>query len=193
MIVHLNGWPGIGKFTVGRTLAERLGARLVHNHLLHDVAIVCAGLDDPARWPFYEEIRQAAYTALAHRPRTETFVMTNALCVGSEREREAWDHVVDLAIARSVPLVPVVLEASFDENARRIQSDDRRGRKLVEPDILSDFMKADRIQKPEVSELLTLDVTRLSADQAADKICDHLSALASGLERASAKHRRLTP
>lgn len=193
MIVHLNGWPGIGKFTVGRTLAERLGARLVHNHLLHDVAIVCAGLDDPARWPLYEEIRRAAYTVLAHRPRTETFVMTNALCVGSERERQAWDHVVDLAIARSVPLVPVVLEASFDENARRIQSDDRRGRKLVEPDILSDFMKADRIQKLEVSELLTLDVTRLSADQAADKICDHLSALAPGLERASAKHRRLTP
>ena len=196
MTVHLNGWPGVGKFTVGRILAGRLGARLIHNHLLHDVAIACAGLDGPARWPLYEEVRRAAYGVLTDRPRTETFVMTNALCVGSERERQDWDHVVDLAIARSVPLVPVVLEASFEENARRIQSDDRKGRKLVEPDILSDFMKADRIQKPEVSELLTLDVTRLSADQAADKICDPLRALASapsGLEIASTKHRRLNP
>ncbi|WP_284388078.1 hypothetical protein [Devosia yakushimensis] len=39
MIIHLNGWPGVGKLTIGRLLAADLGARFIHNHLLHDVAI----------------------------------------------------------------------------------------------------------------------------------------------------------
>ncbi len=108
MIVHLNGWPGVGKLTVARLLAPRLQARLIDNHLLHDVAIRCTGIDDPARWPLYEAVRAAAYQALADRPRSETFVMTNALCLGAAREREAWRHVVALAETRAVPLVPVV-------------------------------------------------------------------------------------
>jgi len=111
MIIHLNGWPGVGKRTVAAVLAARLGARLIDNHLLHDVAIRCAGVDDPARWPLYETVRAAAYQVLADRPRAETIVMTNALCAGAVREREAWRQVVALAEARAAPLVPVVLEA----------------------------------------------------------------------------------
>lgn len=53
LILHLNGWPGVGKKTVGALVAGRLGARFVHNHLLHDVSIVCAGIGDPERWPLY--------------------------------------------------------------------------------------------------------------------------------------------
>jgi broad-specificity NMP kinase len=59
VIVHLNGWPGVGKLTVARLLAPRLQARLIDNHLLHDVAIRCAGIDDRARWPLYETVRAA--------------------------------------------------------------------------------------------------------------------------------------
>ena len=39
MIVHINGWPGVGKLTVAREVARRLSARLLDNHTLHDVAI----------------------------------------------------------------------------------------------------------------------------------------------------------
>ncbi len=39
--------------TIGRVVAAALSARLIHNHLLHDVAIGIAGLDDPERWPLY--------------------------------------------------------------------------------------------------------------------------------------------
>src|SRR6202011_2120341 len=34
MIVHLNGWPGAGKKTIGEALSMLLGARFIHNHLL---------------------------------------------------------------------------------------------------------------------------------------------------------------
>jgi adenylylsulfate kinase-like enzyme len=110
MIVHLNGWPGAGKKTIGEALSKRLGARFIHNHLLHDVAIVCAGLNGDQRWELYESVRAAAYAALAKQPASETFVMTNGLCSNTPREDTAWRHVVDLAMARGVPLVPVILD-----------------------------------------------------------------------------------
>lgn len=193
MIVHLNGWPGVGKKTIGHILAARLGARFIHNHLLHDIAIACHGLEDPKRWELYSEVRQAAYRGLRSRPRDEPFVMTNALCSGSAREREAWSHVVDLAMDRQVSLIPVVLEAELAENERRLKSPLRVGRKMVDPKLLREFISADTIQKPDVPELLVLDVTKLSAETAAEVIFGHVSALsASGrLSAASEKSRQL--
>ena len=177
MIVHLNGWPGVGKKTIGEALARRLGARFIHNHLLHDIAIVCAGIGDPGRWPLYEEIRRAAYSALAARPQEEVFVMTNALCAGASHEQAAWSYVMDLATRREARLVPVVLEAELAENERRLQAPDRIGRKLMDPAALRSFIECDAIQKPDVPELLVLDVTALSPDVAAAAIQRHLSLL----------------
>lgn len=192
MIIHLNGWPGVGKKTIGQIVAARLGARFIHNHLLHDVAIVCHGLSDPARWVLYEEVRRAAYEALRRRPREEVFVMTNALCTNSTRERDAWSHVVDLAVDRGVPLIPIVLEADFAENGRRIQERERVGRKMADPDMLREIMAADTIQRPDVPELLVLDVTKLSSAGAAEAIMHHVDALSAGkLRMASAGARQL--
>lgn len=190
LVVHLNGWPGVGKFTVAQHLAGRLGARLIDNHLLHDVAIACTGLDDPQRWPLHEEVRSAAYRTLASRPIRESLVMTNALCVGSERERQAWNHVVDLAAARRAPLVPIVLEAALNENLRRLQSTNRSPRKLRDPETLRLFVRSDRIQQPDVPELLVLDVSALSPDQAAARIYDHLARINTRSRVAGDDHRR---
>jgi gluconate kinase len=193
MIIHLNGWPGVGKKTIGQIVASRLRARFIHNHLLHDVAIACHGLTDPARWVLYEEVRQAVYAALRARSHEEIFVMTNALCTNSEPERMAWSHVVDLAVDRQVLLIPAVLEAELAENERRLQDKERVGRKMTDPDLLREFMAADTIQKPDVAELLVLDVTTLSPAEAAEAILQHVATLStSGTRRAaSAAARRL--
>ena len=137
----------------------------------------------------YDKVQQAAYEALATRPAGETFVMTNALCRGSARERKAWDRVVDLAIRRQVALIPVVLEAEPAENERRLQADDRIGRKMTHPQLLRSFLEADQIQKPEVVELLVLNVTRLSAEQASRAIGQHVGRLAHPLAAAGERHR----
>ncbi len=82
------------------------------------------------------------------------FVMTNALCSGSARERTEWDHVVDLARQRQAALIPVVLEAEPAENERRLQAEERIGRKMTDAVLLRSFIETDRIRKPDVAELL---------------------------------------
>jgi predicted kinase len=191
VIVHLNGWPGVGKLTVARLLAPRLQARLIDNHLLHDVAIRCTGIDDPARWPLYEAVRAAAYQVLAGRPRSETFVMTNALCLGAAREREAWRHVVALAETRGVPLIPVVLEADDVVLCSRVQRLERQGRKLTDPNVLAAMIRSDRLLKPDVPERLDLDTTHLAAADAAAAIEAHLLAVRGRLATADARHLAL--
>jgi gluconate kinase len=188
MIVHLNGWPGVGKKTIGAALAERLHARFIHNHLLHDVAITCAGLESPDRWTLYEQVREAAYVSLRKCARTDVFVMTNGLCKHNQREIEAWGHVVSLAVSRQVPLVPVVLEASPDENARRVKSAERVGKKLSDPAILRSYFEMDAIQYPAVSELLVLDVTDLMPAEAAEQIEKRVKAIERSLRPATFEH-----
>jgi gluconate kinase len=189
MIVHLNGWPGAGKRTIGSLLAKRLGARFIHNHLLHDVAIACTGFSDPCRWVLYEQVRAAAYKILSERPLEEAFVMTNALCKNAPREREAWRHVVELAMSRNVPLVPVVLEVAAEENIRRVQSAERVGKKMTDPLELQDYFASDELQFPLVPDLLVLDVTHLKPEEAAEQIEHRLKLTQS--QPASSMHLQL--
>lgn len=192
MIVHLNGWPGVGKFTIGRALATRLSARLIDNHLLHDVALVCTHFSDPDRWPLYEAVRGAAYAALAKRPASEIFVMTNAFCVASEKELVGWQHVVELAVARNCPLIPVVLTAETEENVRRLESATRSNRKLKDSATFHSFIATDAIQRPDVPELIELDVTHMSAENAAETVHERIADLVSqGLGKATDAHLRL--
>ena len=39
MIIHINGFPGVGKLTIAKILAEKLGARLLDNHSIYNVAL----------------------------------------------------------------------------------------------------------------------------------------------------------
>lgn len=156
--------------------------------MLHDVAIACAGFDSPDRWPLYETVRAAAYEALAHRPATEIFVMTNALCKNAPREVKAWGHVVDLAMQRQVPLMPVVLQLSPEENCRRVQGGDRVGKKMTSAEELKSYFEIDEIQQPDVPETFLIDVTNLSAEQSAEQIFANFQATRNSLRSATVKH-----
>jgi hypothetical protein len=150
-----------------------------------------AGFDSPERWPLYERIRAAVYDSLLGRPPSEVFVLTNALCSANLREVEAWRHVVDLAIARQVPLIPVILEIEPAENVRRLQSADRIGRKLTDPAVLRSYFDQERLLCPDVPETCTFDVTRLSPEEAAALIKAHVESSALLFHSATKDYLRL--
>lgn len=175
MIIHINGWPGVGKNTIGKIVAKRLSARFIHNHTLHDVPLVCAGHHDDEYWPLYESVRSAAYQVLERKPANEVFVMTNALCKTADREIAAWNHVVALAIKRGVPLVPIVLHASIDVLLKRVVHPKRLDTKLKDADYLTQMLSKHELLIPRTSETFQLDVGQYTAEESASEVIEYLS------------------
>jgi gluconate kinase len=180
MIVHLNGWPGVGKLTVGRKLAPMLNARLLDNHTLHNVALAICDLNSPERWSVYYAVRDVAYRRVREMPASETIVMTNALTREAPREAEAWKAIRQLAAARNAPLVAVTLDCPLEENCRRVRSRERLGnRKLVEPASLVEWRSSGAFTLIDdgADHSLTIQNGQLSAVEAADQIRDFVQRL----------------
>lgn len=178
MIVHLNGWPGAGKLTVGRELARLLNARLVDNHTLHNVALATCDIHSEERWQVYHAVRDIAYARLRELPLDEAIVLTNALTREAPREIEAWATVKKLALDREDSLFAITLDCSLEENLRRVQSEDRvDNRKLASPDQVRQLRttEASTLQEGEDADYrLVIDNTFLAPDVAAQQIKDFI-------------------
>ena len=172
MIIHVNGWPGSGKLTTAREVARELDARLLDNHTLHDVALRLCDQYTPEYWELYYQVRDAAYRRVRALPADEVIVMTNALTLESDREREAWAAVKALALNRGVPLVAVTLQCSLDENVRRIASEGRRHRKLTDPAPLIEWRSKFTLLTDGSVPSLTIDNTNWSPAQVANEIVE---------------------
>jgi hypothetical protein len=112
------------------------------------------------------------------------------LCNGSPREVTAWAHVVELAISRDAPLIPVILQVELSENIRRLRSPERTN-KLMDPTVLESYLSTDSIQQPHVPELLLLEATVLSPEQAATQIAQHVENVRKWVLPATEKHLSL--
>ncbi len=170
VIVHINGWPGVGKLTVAREAARKLGARLLDNHTLHDVAIRLCERGTPEYWDLYYEVRDLAYRRVRAMPAGQSLVMTNALLTEDARDREAWEAVKQLAADRVDTLFAVTLECSLDENVRRVCSEDRRDRKMIDPQPLIEWRAQYTLLTDETIPSLRIDNTGRSPDHVAQEI-----------------------
>ena len=170
MIIHLNGWPGSGNLTVARVVARKLEARLLDNHTLHDVAGRLCDRHTPEYWELYYQVREVAYQRVRALPQHAVIVMTNALAMESDREREAWAAVKALALDRGDPLVAVTLQCSLDENVRRIASEGRHHGKLTDPEPLIQWRSTLTLLTDSTVRSLVIDNTNRSPDQVADEI-----------------------
>jgi hypothetical protein len=128
-------------------------------------------------WQLYHQVRAVVYEWIRGMPPAESFVMTNALTREAVREVESWEAVQALAAARGARFVPVTLECSLGENIRRVQSADRRHRKLVIPDPLIDWRSKFTLLTGDGEAALTVDTTLLGPEQAADQIVAHVRRL----------------
>ncbi len=111
-------------------------------------------------------MRAAAYRVLGRPAAIGDFRHDQRPVLGALREREAWSHIVALAEVRAVPLVPVVLEADETALLARVQSPERRGRKLADAAALAVMIRSDWLLKPDVPERLDLDTSALAPEEA---------------------------
>ena len=78
MILQINGWPGVGKLTVGRIVAKELGGRLLDNHTVYNVAFSLTEFQTPAFYETVRAVRDIAFARIAEIQSDIPVVMTSA-------------------------------------------------------------------------------------------------------------------
>ncbi len=166
-IVHLNGWPGSGKRTIGSILAARLGARLLDVHVILNPAEALFERDDPLHAALREGVRSLVLDYAAKLASGMSLILTDPLAA-DEADITLFERFRDLAAQRNARLVSIVLDIGLGENLRRLQTPSRaEHRKLTRPDVLLRMRDRYELLRPQGTEIMTLDITHLSADDAA--------------------------
>lgn len=171
MIIHINSYPGVGKLTIARCLAPKLGARILDNHSIYNVAFALTEFKSEAFYDTVRAVRTIAYQRVVDLPSNVPVILTNAHAQDSKWGNESWDAAIALAGQCARPHLVVLLECSREENARRIQGLNREElRKPRDPGMF----RQGPIDRPLIERgadaLLRLDVTSLTAEESADQI-----------------------
>jgi hypothetical protein len=180
----LLGFPGTGKYTVGKALTaeiERRGgtARLVDNHYVNNV--VFGVIDKPSPlpqgvWDHIREVRRAVVGALHdYGDPAWSVVFTNFITEAEIPgiDPEFFPRIKALGDRRAGGVRVVRLSCETEELARRVVRDDRRQRmKLTNVDRLRALVAENTIHHPQDLPTITLDVTHTSPDETANRILD---------------------
>ena len=79
MIVHINSYPGVGKLTIGRALADLIGGKLLDNHSVFNVAFALTEFRSPAFYDTVRAVREIAYRRILELPRAVPVVADGKL------------------------------------------------------------------------------------------------------------------
>ena len=179
-MIYLLGYPGTGKFTIGKEIC-RLNPyfRLVDNHLINNpiFSIIKADGVTPLPvnvWENVEKIWRVVLDTMVNvSPSDFSFVLTNVLFDG-EGDKAWFEKMAQVAMARNAKFVPVLLRISVEEHEKRIDQPDRKLRmKETDPASPKRYALLDNIYVPNHGNLLTLDVSNMSAEEAAVTILNY--------------------
>jgi predicted kinase len=181
-VACLVGFPGVGKLTIAHALATMTGASVVDNHWINDPIVKLVAKDSSAPvpaevWPQVARVRAAVLDTIATLvPADRNFIFTYAGSDEDPADRAAFDEYHDVARRRGACFIPVRLLCAEAELVRRIQSPERRRKKLMDPDDASHNAKFLTPLDPRLAGTLSLDVTNLVPEAAASAIFDHIAA-----------------
>lgn len=160
--------------TIGRIVAETLGGRLIHNHLMLDASRALYARNSPESIEMREELRKLILDRAKRLPKDIAIVFTDALA-DEPAAVPLFQPTLDFAKDRNAPLHLFVLDATVQENQRRLMDPTRVGGvKLTDPHILASIRNSEKLLIPDTA--VVLDVTDMTAEAAAAFIVQHLEA-----------------
>jgi hypothetical protein len=183
-IVVLIGFAGTGKYTIGRELCRRTGARLIDNHLINNPIFTVANADGvtplpKAIWGKVGEVRRIVYESILElSPPEMSFVFTIQLIESDPGDHDAFADLVKLAAARASLLVPIRLICEVDELCRRIVDPGRAEMlKEISPESARRRASEHSVLNPSHPNLRTIDVTRKSPAESVEAVLNEVNAL----------------
>jgi len=172
--IYLIGFAGSGKYTIAKEIAQ-FGYKVVDNQLINNPIFSLLDLDgitpiSEKAWASIATIRTAVM-GFVSSDKSSNFVFTNEL-YDVEIDYIIYNQVKNAAVMRGSLFIPIKLNVSLEERARRITNPERRTRfkttKLAETHSKREFIKIDH------PYLLEIDVSDLSAEQAAGAILNFI-------------------
>lgn len=175
-VVFLLGYPGMGKRTVGQSLAELIDGVLVDNQLINRPLLELFRWDgkEPIPmeiWRRVVPIREAVLGTIEDlAPQTNSYVFTNVLTDDAESQ-DHYERVRSLAQRRASLFLAVMLDCDIDVQVSRIDNPDRVAlRKGSDPEGYRQHrLTTDLLQPPE-GELMHVDTTTTPARDNAVRI-----------------------
>ncbi|KAF9770626.1 hypothetical protein IL306_011810 [Fusarium sp. DS 682] len=188
--IYLNGYPGIGKFTIAKELQQLLSnSKVYHNHFLIDPVDAIVDRTSPGYQEMRTGLRRYVLNEIATSVYTKdtTWIFTDAREDSPVGEIGAKDYQA-AAKKRRVPFLSIVLECEMEENIRRainITRGQTVSAKLTDEKVLRAVLQNEEIYRFGSETELVLDVTKLSAKEAAQRIQEHVNGLTTVLSAAA--------
>ena len=183
-IVLLIGFAGTGKYTIGRELCERTGAKLVDNHLINNPIFRVVDADGvtplpAAVWDRVKEVRAAVYKTIRElAPPGMGFVFTMELRESNPEDHKAFRDVERLAAACQCRFIPIRMICGVEELCRRVVDPARVAMlKEISPDLARKKFAEDEVLNLPHENRRTLDVTKRTASGSVDAILDEVSSI----------------
>lgn len=172
-IIYLIGGPGVGKQTIAKEIQKKQSFTLVDNHsYTNAIFSISKNYDHPKHEEYRLKVRNIVLEAMGEIcPKGESFIFTNVISKGEEDSY--YKPVEKLATTREALFIPVTLSCDLNENKKRIANPFRKEYlKTLNPEAVQQIAN---LGLPEIKHpnLLQLDVTKLSAADAAVQIIEH--------------------
>ena len=175
-MVLMLGYPGVGKRTVGKHLAEILDGVLVDNQLINIPLLTLWRWDGKANipmeiWDRVGPIRDAVLGTIEDlAPASNNYVFTNVLLPDEDGERQ-YEQLTSLAERRGSLFLTVVVDCDVDEQVSRIDNPDRIARlKGSDPEGYRWHRHNVELFDPPPAVTVTVDTTTITPRENAETI-----------------------
>ncbi len=179
-IIHLIGFPGVGKLTIAKEIVKQGGYTLIDNHKINNPVFSIIGADGKTPlpknvWTYVRSIWGVVYDVMENlSPGHLDFVMTNAL-IEDENDRAHYNRLRSIASKRGGIYIPVVLSCDLEEHQKRVVAPDRAADfKDINPETPHTARQRGLINLEDDPNYIHLDVTNLTPEQSACQILDRI-------------------
>ncbi|KAG4289877.1 hypothetical protein FPRO06_04699 [Fusarium proliferatum] len=182
--IYINSYPGIGKLTIAKELQQLLpDSKVYHNHLLIDPVDALVERSSAGYHEMRTGLRRHVLNEVATSEYTKgkTWIFTDAREASAAGEMGAKDYEA-AARKRGVSFISIVLECEIEENIRRAMSSKRSqsiSAKFTDETLLRPILEKEKIYRFGNENELVLNVTKLSSNESALRIKEHVDQLAA--------------
>lgn len=155
-LLLINGYPGVGKYTIGELLHKALGSNttFLHNHLLIDPVEAIYPGRTPAHYSLRKKFRKVAFDALIENPTPQLIILSTISLAANNDDIAVMYEYFRIARERMIPVYWINLTCDDEEHKTRVSSDERKNggtSKCTDPAVL------DKIKARDGTALLTIE------------------------------------